>query len=179
MSSRRIASINLGLSGAYAIPWLIAAAAMIASIGLAVWVSSLRGEIDDANDRIAALTDERDQLEQSATASAYDLSPTAQGPERASGTMFLTASGSGVLNVVNLPQTDDGESYQVWFLPEDEGEPIPGGNFDVDDRGTGFMLVSPDVGTFRGVAISVEPESGSTSPTSTFLLAGAGAGARG
>lgn len=179
MPSRRTTT-GVSLSpGANAIPWLIATAAVIGCIGLAIWATSLRSDVSEAEAQIADLVSERNQLQQAATASAYDLSPTAQGPANASGTMYITATGSGVLSAVNLPQPGDGESYQVWFLPEDEGEPIPGGTFSVDDRGVGFLLVSADVGTFRGVAISIEPEAGSTSPTGSMLLTGAGAGARG
>lgn len=63
-----------------AVPWLIAVAAVIGCIGLAIWSTSLRGNLADANDRIANLVSERNQLRQSATASTYDLTPTAQGP---------------------------------------------------------------------------------------------------
>lgn len=165
--------------GLSAIPWLIAIAALIGCIGLAIWSTSLRSDLNDAEARVAELVNERDQLRQAATATAYELSPTAQGPANGSGTMYLTAAGSGVLSVVNLSQPGDGESYQVWFLPEDEGQPIPGGTFPVDEHGIGFLLVSADVGAFRGIAISIEPESGSPTPTGSMLLTGAGAGARG
>jgi hypothetical protein len=160
-------------------PWVIAIAAVVACIALAVWATALRSDLADANDRADALTAEQATLRESATAAVYDLSPTAQGPENASGTMFLTASGSGVLNVVNMPALEDGMAYQLWFLPPDEGEPIPGSTFTVDDRGVGFTLIAADVGSFRGVSISLEPEAGSAAPTGPQLLSGAGAGARG
>lgn len=161
------------------LPWLIALAALIGCIVLAVWAVNLRGDLSDAEDRVRELTVERDGLRQAATASVYDLTPTAEGPANASGTLYLTAAGSGVLNVVNLPALGEGEAYQVWFLPPDEGEPIPGSTFPVDDRGIGFLLVAADVGAFRGVAVSVEPEGGSTVPSGPMLLTGAAAGARG
>ncbi len=160
-------------------PWIIAIASVAGCIVLAVWAASLRSDLSDANGRIAALSEEQARLRESATAAVYDLSPTAQGPTNASGTMFLTASGSGVLNVVNLPALEDGMAYQLWFLPPDEGEPIPGSTFTVDDQGIGFTLIAADVGSFRGVSISLEPESGSAAPTGPQLLSGAGAGARG
>jgi hypothetical protein len=166
------------LSGAM-IPWLIAAAALIGCIVFAIWTTSLRGDLDDARDRAASLETERDSLREAATASVYDLTPTAQGPAEASGSLYLTATGSGVLNVVNLPQLEDNTVYQVWYLPPDEGDPIPGGTFGVDVDGVGFMLVAADVGAFRGVSISVEPEGGSPTPTTPMLLSGSAAGARG
>ena len=179
MSTRPSSSGFRFLTGANTMPWIIAVVAVIGCIGLAAWTTSLRNDLDAAENRVATLVSERDQLRENATAAVYDLSPTAQGPANASGTMYVTAGGSGVLNVVNLPAPGDGEAYQVWFLPPDEEEPIPGSTFPVDDRGIGFVLIAADVGSFRGVAISLEPEAGSSSPTGPMLLTGAGAGARG
>ena len=161
------------------IPWVIATAALVGAIALALWAASMRGELAEAEDQVAALTAERDQLREASTAQVFDLSPTAQGPANAGGTLYLQASGSGVLNVVNLPALEEGQAYQAWFLPPDEGEPIPGGTFAVDDRGVGFLLVSADVGAIRGVSISAEPADGSTTPSGTMVLSGTASGARG
>lgn len=179
MPPSRMPARTPALLGPNAMPWVIAIAAVVGCIALATWTVSLQGDLGDANDRAEALAAEQASLRESATAAVYDLSPTAQGPASASGTMFLTASGSGVLNVVNMPATKDGMAYQLWFLPPDEGEPIPGSTFTVSDRGIGFTLIAADVGSFRGVSISLEPEAGSTAPTGPQLLGGAGAGARG
>jgi hypothetical protein len=179
MSSRRARHPRLPLPSGTAIPWVIAIAAVIGCIGLAAWTTALRDDIDAAEERVAALTTERNQLREAATASVFDLTPTAEGPANGGGTLYLTATGSGVLTVVNMPDLAEGETYQAWFLPPDEGEPIPGGTFTVDDRGIGFMLVAADTGAFRGVAISLEPEAGSETPSGPMLLTGAAGGARG
>lgn len=179
MSSLSSGQRQLASTASPYIPWIIAAAAVIGAIALAVWATSLRADLADAEDRLAALTAERDQLRAASTAQVFDLLPTAQGPANASGSLYLTAGGSGVLSAVNLPILDEGEAYQAWFLPPDEGEPIPGGTFAVDDRGIGFVLVSADVGAIRGVSISVEREAGSTEPTGVMLLSGSASGARG
>jgi anti-sigma-K factor RskA len=140
---------------------------------------SLRGDLDDARHRVAALTDERDTLRRAATATVFDLAPTAQGPASASGTLYLTATGSGVLEVVNLPASGQGTVYQLWFVPPDDGPLLPGATFTVDADGTGFALVAADTGAFKGVSISAEPEGGSETPTGPLLLSGATSGARG
>lgn len=93
--------------------------------------------------------------------------------------MYLDATGTGVLNVVNMPQPEEGFSYQIWFLPDNEGAPIPGGAFTVDDRGVGFLLIPADSGNVRGMSISREPEGGSEEPSGPMLLAGSASGARG
>ncbi len=161
------------------IPWIIAIATVVGAVALAAWATTLQSNLADTEQRVSELTAERDQLRESAAAAVFDLTPTAQGPGNASGTLYLTASGSGVLSAVNLPEPSDGEAYQVWYLPPDEGEPIPGGMFSVDDRGVGFMLVSADVGAIRGVSISLEAEDGTTEPSGPMLLSGAASGARG
>lgn len=161
------------------IPWVIAIAAVLGCIALAVWAVSLRGDLRDAEDRVAGLVAERNELRKAATATVYDLVPTAQGPDSASGTLYLTATGSGVLDVVNLPSLDEGRAYQVWFLPTDDGAPIPGNTFTVNDDGIGFTLIAADTGAFKGISVSEEPEDGSKAPTGPLLLTGAAAGARG
>jgi len=166
-------------AGTATMPWIIAIVAVIGCIALAAWTTSLRSDLDDAEERVRALVAERDELRQATGASVFELSPTAQGPANAHGALYLTAGGSGVLNVVNLPQPESGMAYQLWFLPPDEGEPIPGSTFGVDERGTGFLLIAADTGGFRGVSVSLEPDAGSTAPTSPMLLSGAGSGARG
>jgi hypothetical protein len=161
------------------IPWAIALAAAIGCIALAIWAVSLRGDLADAEDRVAALVAERDSLREAATATVYDLVPTAQGPAGASGSLYLTATGSGVLDAVSLPKLEADTVYQVWFLPPDDGPPIPGNTFTVNEDGVGFTLIAADTGAFKGVSISREPEGGSEAPTGPLLLTGAAAGARG
>ena len=179
MASRSPGRTPARIPQTVSLPWVIAIVAMIGAIGLAVWTTSLRTDLSDARNEIDALTEERDQLREASTAQVFDLTPTAQGPANGSGALYLTASGSGVLSAANLPELEDSQAYQVWFLPPDEGEPIPGGTFSVDERGVGFMLVSADVGAIRGISISVEPEDGSTEPTGPMLLSGSATGARG
>ncbi len=179
MSSRPTPRPPSPLGSIATIPWVIAIAAVVGCIALAAWTTILRSDLEDADARVAALTDERNQLREAATASVYELTPTAEGPGDAHGTMYLTASGSGVLSVVNLPAPEDGQAYQVWFLPPEEGAPVPGATFGVDDNGVGLVLIAADTGAFRGVAISQEPLAGSAAPTGPMLLSGAAAGARG
>lgn len=179
MSSNPSSGVPVTAPGSNAILWIIALVAVIGGIGLAVWATSLRGDLASANDRIAALVDERNGLRQAATASTHELSPTAQGPPSASGTIYLTTEGSGVLNVVNMPAPEDGAGYQVWFLPDNEGAPVPGAMLPVDERGVGFVLIPADSGNFRGISISQEPVGGSEAPSGPMLLAGSATGARG
>jgi hypothetical protein len=160
------------------LPWAVAIAAMIACIALGSWALVLRNDLDDAEGRIAALVQERDDIRRAATATVYELSPTGDGPAEASGTLYLTATGSGVLNAANLP--DPGDSvYQLWFHPQDGGSPLPGPTFTLDEDGLGFALIAADTGAFGSVSISREPAGGSETPSGPIVLTGDAAGARG
>lgn len=179
MSARRQPPRPRPLLDRLTVPWVVAIVALIACLALAIWAVSLRSDLDAAEDRVAELVQERDELRRAATATVYDLAPTAEGPADASGSLYLTATGSGVLDVVNLPDPGEGTVYQVWFLPPDDGPPIPGTTFEVDGDGVGFALIAADTGAFKGVSISREPAGGSGAPTGPLLLTGAAAGARG
>ena len=160
------------------LPWAVAIAAAIACIALGSWALALRNDLDDAEGRITALVQERDEIRRAATATVYELSPTADGPAEASGTLYLTATGSGVLDAANLPDPGGGV-YQLWFHPQDGGPPLPGPTFTVNEDGLGFALIAADTGTFGSVSISREPVGGSETPTGPMVLAGDAAGARG
>ena len=160
-------------------PWAIAIVAGIACIALAIWAVSLRSDLDTANDRVAELAQERDEIRRAATATVYELAPTADGPADASGRLYLTATGSGVLDSVNLPAPGDGRVYQLWLHPQDDGPLLPGATFTVNEDGVGFALIAADTGVFNAISISQEPEGGSEAPTGPILLTGDAAGARG
>ncbi len=179
MSARRNPAPPNPLLSQLTLPWAIAIAALVACIALGAWMLALRSDLDDADARIAALVQERDELRRAATATVYQLSPTADGPAEASGTLFLTATGSGVLDAANLPDPGEGRVYQLWFHPSDSDSPLPGATFTLNDDGLGFALIAADTGTFESISISLEPAGGSETPTGPMLLTGAGAGARG
>ena len=140
------------------------------------------GQRDDKESTLGELERIRAELvEQSgqSNAIAYRLAVTPGGPENASGTAFMPLSGSGVLSVVNVPMPAEGFVLQLWYFRDDSTPPVPGGTFTVDANGIGYMLIPADVGTFRGVGVSVEPAGGSQTPTTAMILQGSVSGARG
>lgn len=161
------------------LPWAAAIVATIAAIALGGWALSLRGDLDSAETRVDAHVQERDELRRTATASVFELSPTADGPAEASGTLYLTATGSGVIEAANLPPLDDGSVYQLWFHSGEGDTVLPGVTFTLDEDGLGFALIAADSGVFEAVSISREPDGGSEAPTSPIILTGDAAGARG
>ena len=114
------------------IGFVLAALALVTILAVA-WGFTMRQDLDDEQDRIAALQAEIDQLRAQANATAYTLSPTAYAPENALGTAFFSLDGTGVITVSNLAQAPEGRSYQVWYYPTDDAEPIPGAVFEIDE----------------------------------------------
>lgn len=161
------------------LPWGVASLLAIVAIGLSIWSVQLRNDRDAIQERLASALQDNATLRQQATASAYQLTPTAQGPANASGTAFFALSGSGVLTVANLPAPEEGKVYQLWYLAGQMNPPVPGGTFTIDAQGIGFMLIPADVGAFTAIGVSTEPEGGSAAPAGPMLLTSAVSGARG
>lgn len=144
-----------------------------------VWALALRSDRDRAEDRQSSLEAEVATLRAGANATAYRLSPTPNAPANAGGTAFFALDGTGVVSVVNLEPAPAGRSYQVWYYPTPESEPLPGATFNLDENGTGFMLIPADVGVFSTIAVTLEPEAGTTTPSGPVMLEGSTGGARG
>jgi len=161
------------------LPWLLSGLLLIGMIGFAWWGIGLRDERDDARAALSTAQQELAANDGQVNAVAVRLAATPNAPENASGTVFLPLRGSGVLSVVNLPAPAADQAYQLWFFIDDATPPSPGGTFLTSADGTGFQLIPADTGNFRGIGISLEPASGSTSPTTPMLLQGSTANARG
>ena len=161
------------------LPWVVATIAGAIAIALSIWAVNLRNDRDAIENRLAVALQENAEIRRRANATRYELSPTAQGPENASGVAFFSLSGSGVLTVANMPLPDDGQVYQLWYLAGDMHAPVPGGTFTVDAQGVGFTLIPADAGEFRAIGVSLEPGGGSTVPTGPILLSSEVPGARG
>jgi anti-sigma-K factor RskA len=144
-----------------------------------IWNISLRNDVDDLEQRIAAIQGENTTLRESANATVYQLLPTEDAPSNAHAQAWFSIQGSGVLSVANLPQLEAGTTYQFWYITDSPTNPVPGGTFTVDSNGQGFMLIPADVSGVTSIAISIEPEGGSASPTGTILLTSDVSDARG
>ena len=80
-----------------------------------------------------------------------------------------------VLIATNLPSLPAGKAYELWLIPT-SGAPLPAGVFRPDAHGSATVLNPP---LPRGVeaktfAITVEPEQGSSAPTSQPVMLGSG-----
>jgi hypothetical protein len=148
-------------------------------LGSIWWGVGQRDERNDATNELERVSAQLIEQNSQTNAIAYRLGVTPNGPANASGTAFMPLSGSGVLSVVNLPAPPEGQTWQLWYFQDDSTPPIAGGSFKVDAQGVGFMLIPADVGPFRSVGISLEPDGGSSSPTTPMVLQGSVGAARG
>jgi anti-sigma-K factor RskA len=77
---------------------------------------------------------------------------------------------SAILIVSGLPKLEPNKTYQVWLI--NGGAPVSAGLLSIDENGQGVVIVTSDesIGSFKSLAISVEPEGGSPQPTGDIVV---------
>ena len=148
-------------------------------VGMLIWNVSLRNDVSDLEGQLDRIQGENSTLRASANATVYQLLPTEDAPPNAHAQAWFSVQGSGVLSVANMPELENGTVYQLWYITDSPTNPVPGGAFSVDSTGQGFMLIPADVDGVTSIAISLEPEGGSSSPTGAILLSSDISDARG
>jgi anti-sigma-K factor RskA len=100
----------------------------------------------------------------------------AKTPVQPEGKAFYVRDRSSLIFLAtNLPALPPDKAYELWLIPI-AGAPIPAGMFRPDARGSATVINPPlpPRSEAKAFAITVEPERGSTAPTSQPILAGAG-----
>jgi anti-sigma-K factor RskA len=106
--------------------------------------------------------------------------PTTDGPPAATGTFFFSLPDQrGALTVRGLAAPPDGQTYQIWYINNDEDAPLAGPPFTVNGQGEAAVPLNLNASTFDSIAISLEPSGGSVEPTTPYLLEGQLGGAAG
>lgn len=174
------------------VPWLLAAASIVAAVALGGYSVQLRGRMTDLEARLreavtqASLAQQqiadarRTALEagsQVAVLAAPDLlrfdlagQPIAPG---ATARAFWSRSRGMVFTASNLPSAPAGRVYQLWALPA-AGPPISVGLLEPDRAGalTAVFQTPVDMPRPAQVAVSDEPPGGGTAPTGMIWVAG-------
>jgi anti-sigma factor RsiW len=131
----------------WAVPAAVAAAvAACAALGLGLWSASLRGDL--AQERAT-----RDALALVAQPEARRVKLTG-----ANGVVGVTPDGRAALAFASLERPPGGKAYEAWVI--EDGTAKPAGVF----RGRTLVLTRP-VPAGATVAITLEPERGSSVPT--------------
>lgn len=172
-------------------PWLVAAAAVLAALGLGAYASQLRARVATLEARLVENSVRLTRAEAEARTThtllararleagvlrASDLTEVSllgQGPAAdARARAFWSRTQGIVLTTTRLPSLPPGRTYQLWLL--NDGAPTSAGVFAPDATGdaTAVFETSASVPTPTGMAVSIEPEGGSSGPTGEIVLAG-------
>ena len=89
--------------------------------------------------------------------------------------IYVPGSGTLVFLANNLPAIPPQKVYELWLIPP-SGAPVPAGLFKPDVHGAAAVIRPPlptglEAKTF---AITIEPEAGSSAPTSPIIMIGLG-----
>jgi hypothetical protein len=85
--------------------------------------------------------------------------------------IFLNKNRGVLLLANNLPAAPAGKIYEMWVIPKG-GAPKPAGLFQSDDRGNAMHILpgALDVDATAAIAVTMEPEAGSESPTMPIII---------
>ena len=137
----------------------VAAASVIALFGLGAVMWSLRDARSDLSRTERALI---------AVLHSGDAGFELGGTSGVAARVVPTSEGA-YLVAVGLREAPANHDYQLWLMSD--GRPVSAGVFDADD-GLAVIETSADLSQFEGAAVSIEPEGGSTQPTSDPILTG-------
>jgi Anti-sigma-K factor rskA len=86
--------------------------------------------------------------------------------------IYSQQKGSLLLMANNAPPLPQDKIYELWLLPADGSAPMPAGWFKLDSKGHGMMFHQMTAGiSAKGFAVTVEPASGSLTPTPPIMFA--------
>ena len=161
---------------------VLAAASLLV---ITVWLGNeerQRGtDLAEARKNILEVASERDRLEQALR--ILDQPETIQVtfgkglPQPPRGNVFVHSKLGVVLIASNLPRLASGRTYEMWLIPKG-GAPRPAGLFQSTEARSALHILSGpvDVSSLGAVAVTVEPATGSSAPTTQpLIVAAAGA----
>lgn len=83
--------------------------------------------------------------------------------------LYSLQRGQAVFVGSRLPPLDPAQTYQLWVIEDDQ--PTPAGTFIPPESGEAIVLVEGEVTADSVIAVTVEPEGGSPTPTGEVLIA--------
>jgi len=172
-------------------PWLAAAAMLLVTAGLGLYVGQLREEVSSLQEQLREAllrVDEGEQRVNVALRAAADLqAPLAvlTAPDvrqirlagqpvapNAAARVYWSRSRGLVFTGTNLPKAPAGRIYQLWFVTPNAA--ISAGLLNPDDSGRPIVLAPPsDIPNPVALAVTLEPDGGVPAPTGEKYLVGA------
>jgi anti-sigma-K factor RskA len=163
------------------IPWVIAAAAMLGFVFLLQQKSELEEDLVETKSQLSSSQSELQRAKEVvATLTASDamrvtLVAAKTPPQPQGKAIYLKDRSSLIFLANNMPVLPAQKAYELWLIPK-TGNPIPAGVFKPDAHGSATVVNPPlPAGVeAKAFAITVEPESGSSTPTMPIVMVGAG-----
>jgi hypothetical protein len=165
------------------LPWALAAAAAILATGAILWALAMMGQIDDLkserdlqDQQLAELNQEREQYLAQTPALVYPLVSTttsSAGDNPASGMVYMDPDPDGWGGIIafrNMTPPPSGQVYQLWMITD--GQVTPGPTFMPDADGRAMVQVGGDASDAGQMAITMEPDGGSQTPTTSPIMQG-------
>jgi anti-sigma-K factor RskA len=162
-----------------ALGWAAAAAAIIVTLLLARQNQHLQRQLVSLRARAAAAQQQLVEarklaaLLSSGSAEHFTLAASNTVPQPGGKAIYDRATGTLVFIASNMPAVPSQRAYELWLIPS-SGAPVSAGIFKPNAQGTAIILKPPlpaglDAKTF---AITIEPEAGSSAPTSRPIMIG-------
>lgn len=130
--------------------------------------TTLTTRVDSLDTMIRALwLDDTSQVQLASTSSSSGVDPSASVFWAQVGTQELWIA---CLYTNDLPPLETGRVYQLWLVHS--GTPLSFGTFTVDSNGQAVLIFnsSQPIGQYDSIGVTVEPEGGSDSPTTTPVM---------
>lgn len=156
--------------------YAIAASLAVVGVWLGASLSQEERDLADARAALKQATISEQNLQQAIQLlrdPVTQLTAAGTGP---AGVYYLNQKRGVLLIANNMEQLQPGRTYQMWILPKDQA-PRPAGLFQPLGDGSAIHLFPSlvDLATVTAVAVTDEPASGSSAPTTTpFLVAKVG-----
>jgi anti-sigma-K factor RskA len=172
---RVLASVGVERTGWGWAAALAAACMLIVALWFSVQERRREAELADARNLLMQVGAQRDRLQQAlGFLEDPETRPVSFGrgqPAPPRGNVFVNPRSGVLLIASNLPPLSAGKIYEMWIIPKG-GAPRPAGLFQSNPSATAFHILSGpiDLSTMGAVAVTVEPESGSSAPTSTPII---------
>jgi len=172
-------------------PWLAAAASLVLAAALGVYASQLRGRVQTleqelreailqvqagerqtAQARLVATTAQRELSVLAAPDVAHVDLKGLTAASQASARALWSRSRGLLLTTSNLPALPPGQTYQLWVISGKMPPISDNWTFKSDASGSVMtMFATPaTLPPPTAIAVSIEPEGGSTSPTAVYLI---------
>jgi hypothetical protein len=169
--------------------WIAAGVLLLVAAAAAVYAANTRNQMQDVELRLVDAVTKLQLSEQRLVEATTELTAihsnlsllsapdiqvlklTGKGmASEASGRAFVSRTKGVLFSAVKLPPLAEGSTYQLWILTR--SSPVAAGEVRPAQDGSVTAVFDPltDPPDMTGFAMSVEPDSGSSKPTSDFLL---------